>query len=295
MIHSGKSGMKRRWQKLVLLGALSLVSLVLSVSSGAQSLHQLLEKAVQEQNWDQALDIVDLLIQVETQRRSELEAYRSQLLDLQGKSPTEIPPEAGFQPQVLPMPSGLTKHVDPNGSGDYFSAIDPLLGEKTYLRWADFPVRVYIPPVDSKEWLEWVKKAISEWSPYIHLEIVGSRDSADIIIDLDETGTGIAGHARASEFYQAFDGTLQHRVQIVIAKNPKGGLIQVYKATLHELGHALGLWGHSPERTDIMFASVQVRSKITARDLNTLKKVYEQPTYIGLKVPEDVMLQVTDK
>lgn len=285
--------MKLRGQKLSLLGVLGLVSLVLSVSSVAQPLHQQLEQAVQQQNWDQALDLVDQMIQAEPQRRAEFEAYRSQLQDLQGQPPTE--PSSGLQPQVLPMPSGLTKHSDSNASGDYFSEIDPLLGEKTYLRWTDFPVTVYVPPVDSEEWQQWVRKAISEWSPHIYLEVVGSRDTADIIIDLDTASKGIAGHARASEFYQAFDGTLQHRVQIVIAKNPPGGLIQVYKATLHELGHALGLWGHSPEKTDIMFRSVQVRSKITARDLNTLKKVYEQPTYIGLKVPEEIMSQIQKK
>ncbi|MGA7932730.1 MAG: peptidase [Kovacikia sp.] len=54
----------------------------------------------------------------------------------------------------------------------------------------------------------------------------------------------------------------------------------------HELGHALGIWGHSPLETDVMYFS-QVRNPpaISPRDLNTLKKVYEQPTRLGWRCP----------
>ncbi len=50
----------------------------------------------------------------------------------------------------------------------------------------------------------------------------------------------------------------------------------------HELGHALGIWGHSPSETDTMYFS-QVRNppQISVRDINTLKRVYEQPTRLG--------------
>ncbi len=50
----------------------------------------------------------------------------------------------------------------------------------------------------------------------------------------------------------------------------------------HELGHALGIWGHSPLETDTMYFS-QVRNppQISVRDINTLKRIYEQPTRLG--------------
>lgn len=47
-------------------------------------------------------------------------------------------------------------------------------------------------------------------------------------------------------------------------------------ATLHELGHAVGLWGHSPEPRDVMFYSAAA-TKPTERDAATLRKVYETP------------------
>lgn len=42
----------------------------------------------------------------------------------------------------------------------------------------------------------------------------------------------------------------------------------------HELGHALGIGGHSPNDTDLMYFQENGTTTTTARDLNTLKTVY---------------------
>ncbi|MBC8233878.1 tetratricopeptide repeat protein [bacterium] len=47
-------------------------------------------------------------------------------------------------------------------------------------------------------------------------------------------------------------------------------------AILHELGHALGLWGHSPNPGDVMFYSAAATKPIE-RDVATLRKVYATP------------------
>jgi len=67
---------------------------------------------------------------------------------------------------------------------------------------------------------------------------------------------------------------------------PDQAIEYLQAAARHELGHALGIWGHSPQPTDALYAS-QVRNpaKISARDLNTLKRVYEQPTRLGWEMP----------
>jgi len=51
-------------------------------------------------------------------------------------------------------------------------------------------------------------------------------------------------------------------------------------AILHELGHAVGLWGHSLNPRDMMFYSVTA-TKPTERDIATLRKVYETPPDIA--------------
>ena len=43
---------------------------------------------------------------------------------------------------------------------------------------------------------------------------------------------------------------------------------------LHEVGHALGLQGHSPYKEDIMYPQLTVQDGISPRDLNTLKALY---------------------
>ena len=44
---------------------------------------------------------------------------------------------------------------------------------------------------------------------------------------------------------------------------------------VHEIGHALGLTGHSPYEEDVMFPALSNQRGITSRDVATLYKLYE--------------------
>lgn len=48
----------------------------------------------------------------------------------------------------------------------------------------------------------------------------------------------------------------------------------IYTTSLHEIAHALGIVGHSPNPNDIMFASSKSIQKLSERDINTLKLLY---------------------
>ena len=61
-----------------------------------------------------------------------------------------------------------------------------------------------------------------------------------------------------------------------------GGLADlhdVYAMVLHEMGHALGLLGHSPDVADILYPRPPGTSgaEISARDRETLRRLYEKP------------------
>ncbi|MGL6136626.1 MAG: matrixin family metalloprotease, partial [Planktothrix sp.] len=76
---------------------------------------------------------------------------------------------------------------------------------------------------------------------------------------------------------------LSHRFTIWLSPTQTGKYIEA--AILHEFGHALGIWGHSPEPTDVMyFSQVREPPPISARDINTLKRIYQQPTRLGWAV-----------
>lgn len=217
-------------------------------------------------------------------------------------SPSRLPPA-----QPHPLPPKLAQWQDNNSSNDYFSQVKPT--RVGYLLWSQFPVKVYVerPPdmmeesAESSRFQQWVQavlKAVQEWNRYFPLTVVEQQSMADIAILRSlpplnasfnrNTGEFQLPRARSAqtryELYtsQSGQGTsiLSHRCTIQLSPAQSDNYIQA--AARHELGHALGIWGHSPLETDALYFS-QVRNPppISLRDINTLKRVYEQPTRLG--------------
>lgn len=206
---------------------------------------------------------------------------------------------------VHPVPAPLAEWQDPDQSGDYFDQVEQL--EVGYLIWSEFPVRVYVEPiaadassalqVRSQRWYEAVNQAVQDWQPYFPLQIEPNPDAAHIKIwrrspPLQVNAAG-QFRSRAAEtryaLYRQRSGErkpiLTHRVEIFIRPDQSPDHIQ--GSARHEIGHALGIWGHSPLDTDALYYS-QVRSPapISARDINTLKRIYQQPTRLGWTLPK---------
>lgn len=211
-------------------------------------------------------------------------------------------------PKPHPLPETLQHWQD--SSGDYFSEIAPIQSVG-YLIWSKFPVTIYIqtPTPEQLEtfegkslqtWASFVSQAVAEWSVYFPLKIVDDPETAEITIwrrspglRLSETGEILPARSAEANYqlYHISQRTsdnlteklpeiLAHKFTIFISPTQTGSYIQ--SAAKHELGHALGIWGHSPLETDIMyFAQVRNSPPISPRDINTLKLIYQQPTYLG--------------
>ncbi|MHC5741670.1 MAG: peptidase [Nostoc sp.] len=201
-----------------------------------------------------------------------------------------LPPSSPLKPH--PLPPTLAQWQDSTNSGDYFSQIT--ITQVGYLVWSQFPIRVYVEPPkaiskeQAKAWVNGVLQGVQEWSTYLPLTLVEQPEIADITIARKapplqiSPGSNIPRARSAQTTYELYTSNkvLSHRFTILLSPSQTGEYL--IAASRHEFGHALGIWGHSPLQTDALyFSQVRNPSPISARDVNTLKRVYEQPTSLG--------------
>lgn len=191
-----------------------------------------------------------------------------------------------------PLPPTLAQWQDTTNSGDYFDQITTT--EVGYLVWSQFPVKVHIKPptrindLQAQAWVDSVLQTVQEWHNYLPLMVVESSELADITIERKTPPLEIPKNEKiprarsALTRYELYTNNqvLLHRCTILLSPSQTGRYLMA--ASRHELGHALGIWGHSPLATDALYFS-QVRNSppISARDVNTLKRIYQQPTSLG--------------
>ncbi len=226
-------------------------------------------------------------------------------------------------PKVHSLPPSLTQNIHDLGNyetgenhlDNYFAEIKPTpLG---YLVWSQFPIKVYLESAGSDlglaeqerfaNWTRAVTQAVEEWATYLPLELVypsSGMDRAEITHSTDiqiwrslpsqqatrnpTTGEldiprAAAAQTRYQFYLQAPENILAHR--FVIYLSPDQSPAYTLATARHEIGHALGIWGHSNLETDVMYFS-QVRNPppISERDINTLREIYQQPTQLGWQV-----------
>lgn len=198
--------------------------------------------------------------------------------------------------QVHPLPQTLAQWNEAqNQQGDYFDQVKST--RPGFLIWSHWPIQVYIEPlpqgplIKPAVWRAAVTQAVQDWQPYLPLSITDTPAQADISISAippqHRSGERVRSAETRFELYVKGDRTvpgvrptLAHRIRIYIRPNQTVPYLSA--AARHELGHGLGLWGHSLNPADVMyFAQVRLPPVISARDINTLKRIYQQPTQLG--------------
>ena len=208
--------------------------------------------------------------------------------------------------RVHTLPPSLANISDAADTDNYFDQIAKTsLG---YLVWSQFPVTVYVQQPENytdsaadkryREWVAAVKKAIAQWNVYLPLQEISERELADIVVLRSQPkrdvklnpDTGLYDIPRAVtaktsyKFYlKQNPATIAHKMKLEISPNYAD--ISLLATIRHELGHALGIWGHSENQNDALyFSQVSDPPGISVRDINTLKKIYQQPTKLGWRI-----------
>lgn len=198
------------------------------------------------------------------------------------------------KPQIVELIKNFdAKHLAGKNTPDYYSLVtQESNGER--LIWPEWqiPIPVYIGLTDPRQavFIQNIYQGFDTWSAVTNRTLrfreVGYPDQAKILITLRQgplmDPNASIGHANfnSASLYQE-DPMRALKVSIVInTGEPDNDLPlenrreQVSKLVLHELGHAIGIWGHSKDPTDIMYTHPIV-SRLSQRDINTVRKLYK--------------------
>jgi tetratricopeptide (TPR) repeat protein len=166
---------------------------------------------------------------------------------------------------------------------DYFDQIT-VFSHGRITRFVEMPITVYITPALQASYLPALRYAMRQWEAVsdgkIRFQELRTSKDADISVRW-----GYSDPANMDMTYGKAELT-RHRtgdfsVEIILSL-PKPSISaklsqkETRTVCLHEFGHAIGLWGHSPNPLDVSFwASIAQRP--TAQDRATLLKVYATP------------------
>ena len=174
---------------------------------------------------------------------------------------------------------------------DYFDHVT-LFSDGRITRFTQMPIQVYISPIIKESpYLPELRYAMREWETtseeLIRFQETETPGNADIrvswgfssLMDIHDTRLGSAQLKRLRDKSTTGKENKDHiKVEIIFMLEGDDTIaelseVEMRTVCLHEFGHAIGLWGHSPHPGDICYPTATAQH-LSERDLNTLRKLY---------------------
>lgn len=193
-----------------------------------------------------------------------------------------------------PLPESMSPRRYVPEIGDYYWQISRNSeGEE----WGHFPVKVFLGSAPEIKWQQGAREAFESWAAEFPLELVAMPQPADIRMSWEgasfEKGQ-VGEELEWVETQRTGEGPKARRVAVVrVDLRFRWSKDDMRAIVTHELGHALGIKGHSDTKTDIMYWEMKkpTRREIapgipfpefwrslvknpSQRDINTLIRLY---------------------